>query len=184
MRAIVITGTPATGKSRIAGMLARKLKGSELIRANDIVNDMKLFSRVDRDGAKVVKMQALKRELERAVEASKARYLLLEGHLLCDLRIRGATAIVMREHLSKLITRMEKRGYSAAKIRDNVVSEATDYCGANASANYKRVFEVMNDRGALPTVVRIAKGGNAKARSIDLLEELMRLSKKGSRYVL
>ncbi|MDE1851320.1 MAG: AAA family ATPase [Candidatus Micrarchaeota archaeon] len=184
MRTIVITGTPATGKTRMAGMLTKKLKSAELIRANDIVNGKRLFSRIDKDGAKIVRMNALKRELERRIRKSKAGYVILEGHLLCDIRIKGATAIVIREHLGKLIARMEKRGYSKDKIRDNIVSEATDYCGVNASANYGRVFELMNDRKALPRMVRIAEGGNARTGSIDLLEELAALAKKGSRYVL
>ncbi|MDE1822733.1 MAG: AAA family ATPase [Candidatus Micrarchaeota archaeon] len=182
MKAIIITGTPATGKSRIAGIISKRIRDSELIRANDIVNEKRLFSSVERDGTKVVKMRALKNEIEKRMKESKRKLVIVEGHLLCDMRISGATAIVMREHLGKLIGRMRKRGYSSGKIRDNIVSEATDYCGANASANYKKSFEVMNDSRAIARIMNIVKGRYPKARSIDLLGELNDVAMRNRKY--
>lgn len=183
MKAIVITGTPATGKSRIAGIVSKRLKDSELIRANDIVNEKRLFSSIEKDGTKVVRMQPLEKEIEKRIKASKKKFVIIEGHLLCDMKIRGATAIVIREHLSKLVTRMKKRGYRTDKIRDNIISEATDYCGVNASVNYKKAYELLNDRGAISRIMSIANGNPCRNQSIDLLDELNKIAKKDRKYV-
>ena len=74
--------------------------------------------------------------------------IIVEGHLLCDMKIRGATAIVIREHLKTLLKRMERRKYSRKKIENNIVTEAIDYCGVNAVENYDSVYEVLGGEDA------------------------------------
>ena len=170
-RVIVITGTPASGKSTLARRLAKTLGNSELIEANEIVKDLHLYRKRSPEGEIIADMKELRNELERRIRNSKTGFVIIEGHLLCDIKIRGAVAIVIREHLKALLGRMKKRGYSAKKIEDNIVSEAIDYCGVNSLANYGSVNEIMGGGKALDRIIGIIKGGE-KGDEIDVLGEL------------
>jgi adenylate kinase len=174
---VVITGTPGTGKTTVSGKLAEMLGDASLVKVNDVVKRKHLFSGYAKDGAMLVRMDALAREISQISRASKSRYLILEGHLLCEMKIRGAMAFVMREHLSVLLSRLKRRGYSARKIKDDIVSEAIDYCGALAERNYRRSAEVMCGRGnaTAELMARMAKQKTwkkAHGRRFNLLPEL------------
>lgn len=176
---LVITGVPGTGKTRIAGILKKRVKGAEVIRTTDLINRKRLFSSYGSDGSKIVKMAALSRAINKEVSRSKARIVILEGHILCDIKVKGAKAVVLREHLAAIKKRLLVRGYGKEKIRANLVSEATDYCGAHAARNYSDVFEMFSgSKTTLPGLIRIAKGGKVKKQSIDLLEELRGIIKE------
>ncbi len=171
-RIIAVTGTPGTGKTTISERLLKSLKNAELIRANDIVRERKLFTARDRHGSLIVKMKGLESELNRRVRASKADFVIVEGHLLCDIRIRGAVAVVVREHPATLLKRLRSRGYPRQKIEDNIVSEAIDYCGVNAASRYRKVYEVESGEAALGRIIDIARGRKVKPRDIEMLGEL------------
>ncbi len=175
-RVIVITGTPASGKSTLARRLAKKLGNSELIEANEIVKNLHLYRKKSAEGEIIADMKGLRNELERRIRISKAEFVIIEGHLLCDIKIRGAIAIVIREHLKTLLDRMRKRGYSAKKTEGNIVSEAIDYCGVNSLANYKSVNEVMGGSKALTQIIGIIRG-RKRGEEIDMLGELNGMAK-------
>jgi broad-specificity NMP kinase len=182
---IVITGVPGTGKTRLAGLLKNRLKDADVIRATELINSERLFSSRARDGSKIVKMAGLKRALAREIEKSSARVVILEGHVLCDIRIRGAKAVVLREHLGKIKRRLLARGYGKEKVKANLVSEATDYCGLHAEKNYGEVFEMLSgSRTTLPSIVKLAKGGRAKKQDINLLEELRGIIKTDRNFAI
>ncbi len=184
MRLIVITGTPGSGKTTIAKKVASRIKGSELVHANDLIREKHLFSSHAKDGAMVVKLGALGREIEALARSGVKRVLIVEGHVLCDMKIKGATAIVIRAHLEDIRKRLAARGYGSGKINDNLVSEAIDYCGANASLNYRDSFEIMNTSGAVSKIVAIVEGKKIQKRQIDLLPELARLMKREKKAVI
>ncbi|MDE1768487.1 MAG: AAA family ATPase [Candidatus Micrarchaeota archaeon] len=177
-RVIVITGTPATGKTSVAEKLAKALDCSELIKANDIVKKKKLFTSKAADGAMVARMDKLGKEINSAVKKSKADFVIVEGHLLCDMRVEGAVAVVMREHLKTLLKRLKERRYSRQKIEDNIVSEGIDYCGVNALKNYKEVYEIENGPGAMEKIIEIANGKRIRTEEIEMLGELNALLSK------
>lgn len=170
-RVIVITGTPASGKTTLSRMLSRRLGDSELISANDLVKDLHLYSRRSAGGEIIADMKRLGAQIAKRVRDSKASFVIVEGHLMCDMKVRGATAIVVRAHLKTLLNRMRRRGYSAKKIEDNIVSEAIDYCGVNSLANYRSVHEVMEGDGAVGQMIGIIKR-KGKGSEIDVLGEL------------
>ena len=47
-------------------------------------------------------------------------------------------AVLLRLHPELLEARLERRGYNAEKIQDNVFCEGIDYCKKHLSRNYKR----------------------------------------------
>ena len=170
-KVIVITGTPATGKTTVSEKLAKALKNSQLIKANDIVKKKRLFTSYAKDGSMIVKMGPLHKELARIIGSSRADFVIVEGHLLCDMKLRGATAVVIREHLKTIRERMRKRGYAEHKINDNIVAEATNYCGIRSAANYRDVYEFFS-KDAAAKIASIARGKRVRKESIELLEEL------------
>ena len=178
MDAVVITGTPGSGKSTIAGKVASRLRGSGLIHINELVRSRHLFSSRAKDGTMIVRMKALEAEIGRILKGGRGRTMILDGHLLCDMQIRKATAIVIREHLPVLRRRLEKIGYGERKVMDNLVSEALDYCGEHASLNYGRVFELFNTREAPGEIIRIIRSGRGRQARPDLLPELEALLKQ------
>ncbi len=171
-RIIVITGTPGTGKTTVSEKLARTLKNSQLIKANDVVRRKRLFTSHAKDGAMVVKMDRLAAEINKMANSSKADFVIIEGHLLCDMKIDNAVAIVLREHLATILKRLRKRRYSRQKIEDNIVSEGIDYCGVRAANHYRKVYEIEGGEYALGKAVQIAKGRKVKVPEIELLGEL------------
>ncbi len=140
---LVITGVPGTGKTRISDVLAKRLGDAEVVHSTELIKAKRLFSSCGRDGSRIVRMKELERELAKIAARSSYRFVIIEGHVLCDLKVRGAAAVVLREHLGVIKRRLEARGYGKEKIKANLVSEATDYCGAHAERNYARVYEMF-----------------------------------------
>jgi broad-specificity NMP kinase len=178
-RVVVITGVPGTGKTTLADSLGRRLGDSEVIHVTSVVNDAKLFTSRSRDGAKIVDMRRLSARLRRIIDESRKSTIILESHLLCDIRIRGAAAIVLREHLPVIRRRLARRRYGRGKLNADLISEATDYCGIRAERNYDYVFETFSrGKGTLANAMRIAKGARPKSEIIDLMPELEKMIEK------
>ncbi|MDE1845741.1 MAG: AAA family ATPase [Candidatus Micrarchaeota archaeon] len=184
-KVIVITGTPGVGKTTISKMLSKRLVGSRLYDANSIAKNHKLYLGKDKFGSKIVKIKGLEREIGKIVKSNRRHTLIFEGHLLCDIKVPGAVAIVLREHLETIRKRLIERRYPTEKIRDNVVSEAIDYCGASAQKNYAKTYELMSGKNSITAMVQIANGKfKRKNRQIDLLHELLHVIKKEREFAL
>lgn len=184
-KVIVITGVPGTGKTTLTDSLKKKLSGAEVIRASDVINGKRLAYARSRDGTKIVDMRKLKAELDGRIRKSKKRIIIIESHLLCDITIKDAVAIVLRERLATLRKRLEKRGYDVEKVRENLISEATDYCGVRSERHYRPVFEIFGARRSTQAeVIGIIKGKKTKGISINLLPELQKMMKKDKTLIL
>lgn len=180
-RIIAITGTPAVGKSRASHKLAQILSDVLYVPVNRVVLEHKLYTSTDSRGVKIVKLKALERRLNRIASSSRNTFVLFEGHLLADVKIRNAIAIVLREHLGVLARRYKERGYARSKIMENLVSEATDYCGINSEKNYRKVFEFFSRDPRLQSkLLTLADGKSVKNEEIELLEELKPFIKRSS----
>ncbi|MDE1856031.1 MAG: AAA family ATPase [Candidatus Micrarchaeota archaeon] len=182
-RIIVITGTPGVGKTTLVKALKSSLNASAY-NATDIVNKFKLYSGKDKFGAKIVKMKQLQDRIAKIIRSDKSQIIILDGHILCDIKVRGAKAIVVREHLKKIIYRLQERKYPDEKIKENVTSEALDYCGASAAYNYSEVYEIMNGKSALKEAISIINGKKRGTKEINLLEELVAIIKKDHRFAV
>ncbi len=172
MKVIVITGTPGSGKTTIANKVAKRVNGSIVIHANEMIKSRRLFSSYAKDGAMVANMRKLKADIQKEINGSGKGIVIVEGHLLCDIPIKNAVAVVIRQHLAVLEKRLKARKYDSKKIKENIVSEALDYCGISAESNYDHVIEIMDDRTAVSKIVKLIGGMKKKHHGIELLDEL------------
>ncbi|MDE1869702.1 MAG: AAA family ATPase [Candidatus Micrarchaeota archaeon] len=182
-RILLITGTPGVGKTTLAKKLLSRLRDAKLYDANSIAKKNSLYIGKDKFGSKIVNLDRLEAAVNRIASAHKSGTLIFEGHLLCDIKIKGAIAITLREHLGTLHKRLKARGYPTEKIRDNLVSEAIDYCGFASQKNYDVSYELMGS-SAIPKIVALAHGKKIRAPPISLLRELVGIIKRNKELAL
>ncbi len=132
---IALTGTPGTGKTTVAGLLPYGI-----IDINALVKEgLNLGIDPDR-GCLEADMDALARRLkEMDADEDEADVVILEGHFSYYFADR---AIVLRLAPAKLRARLEERGYSEKKIRENLEAEALDLILAESVESCSRVDEI------------------------------------------
>lgn len=162
---IVITGTPGTGKTTIAKLISKRLD-LPLIETNKLVRKKKLYTRKEKDSL-VVDLKKLKKELH----GFKG---VVEGHVLCEIPL-PATIIILRASPRSIKKRLSPRRYSKQKLRDNIESEALDYCLFKAKKNYRRVIQ-LDTTGLSPS--------KAAAKTLRYLNENLSDSVDWSDYFL
>ncbi len=186
---IGITGTAATGKSTLASMLRERMGDAAVLELNDLVRRYRLFSGKDRFGTMIVRLPALRARTMAFVSANKGRDVILVGHLLPELGICVDIMIVVRAKLNTLARRMRARGYPTDKIRDNLVDEALDYCGARSEGIARELIEVEGRAGmhAVVSYVSAMAAGRRTAfagKRIDKMGELLDMMTHNDAYGL
>jgi len=169
---IAITGTPGTGKTILAEEL--RSRGYEVLDINEHVrNNGMLGERDESRDTYSVDMDAL----DLSLESYRERLMILtEGHYAhstgCD------TVIVLRCCPDVLAKRLKERGYSQAKITENVQAEILDVILCEASELDVPVFELNTSSdsvsGLADKAEYIIKGNTDKYRpgNVDWMEEL------------
>jgi adenylate kinase len=148
---IALTGTPGTGKTTIAGLLPYKV-----IDINALVKGGMNFGKDPERNCLEADMDALAEHL-----AKLASYdtIILEGHFSHHF---ADWSIVLRLSPSVLGPRLEARGYSAKKIRENLEAEALDVILVEAVQLCSRVDEIdttaMSPRQVAELATRIIQG--------------------------
>lgn len=188
---IAITGTPATGKSTFAKELSVAIPNSMLIEINDIVEQYKLFSSIDKLGSKIVKLTELENKMQELIaENKKTSSILIVGHLAPELDMGQDITIVLRATLKELITRQEKRNYPKEKIKENIVSESIDYCGVKSREMCPETYEVETkpQKDEIISYLKaLTEGKKEKApekEEISRFDELLELITDGNKYGL
>lgn len=151
---LVLTGSPGTGKTTIAKMLARKLKCT-LVNERDLALQ-KRFGKWDHVNSElVIPLKELRRAASKLL--AKNKNTILEGHILCEVRLNVDAVIVLRVHPEILESRLEAKGYSAEKIQDNVFCEGIDYCKKHSLRKYgkRKVIEIWNEKEIKETLSNI-----------------------------
>lgn len=168
---IVITGSPGTGKTAVARMLAKKL-GCRLVDIKRTVNKNRIYK--IEQGEKVVDLKKLGNLLLEEITAQKRKNengdLIIEGHLACEISLPAKFVFVLRCNPKTLRRRLEERGYSEDKTRENLLAEMLDYCTLLARKNFKgkRIIEIETSRKSIKKcVTEIRSIMNGKRKEID-----------------
>ncbi len=128
---IALTGTPGTGKTTIAALLPYKV-----IDINALVKGGMNFGTDPERGCLEADMDALAKHLA-WLDSDETQ--ILEGHFSHHF---PDWSIVLRLSPAALKSRLEARGYSAEKIRENLEAEALDVILVEAVQFCHRVDEI------------------------------------------
>ncbi len=137
MLRLIITGTPGTGKTRVAEALGRRL-GIRVLHLSEIARERAACG-YDRERESVeVDLEKLQEVME---EHLKGEFI-LEGHLAHLLGVENAIVVVLRCSPEVLERRLRARGYGEEKLRENLEAEALDVCLVESLERHPRVYEV------------------------------------------
>jgi adenylate kinase len=128
---IALTGTPGTGKTSVAALLPYRV-----IDINAIVKGGLNLGIDPARGCLEADMEGIEMKL---AEMDTDELTILEGHFS---HYFADEAVVLRLAPSDLRKRLEARGYSKAKIQENLESEALDVILVEAVEFCKRVSEI------------------------------------------
>ncbi len=187
---MAITGTPGTGKSTFAKRLSKELDSCRIIEINDIVDRDGLYTSRDQYGSKVVDIGGLNRALKAEIKEADEEVVLVVGHLAPDLDLHQSITVVLRAKLKTLVKRFEKRGYPDGKTRENIVAEATDYCGIVSREKCTSTYEVETAEDKkrivayISNVSRHIRAKEPPKDAIERMDELIELIDEGNRYGL
>jgi len=148
MRALIVTGTPGTGKTTVAKECAKRF-GLKYLDVNKVIKEQGLAERYDkRRACNVVDTDRLNQVLVEQIEKSKKR-IIIDSHLSHYLPKESVRlCIVTKCSIIELKKRLEKRGYTKSKIRENLDAEIFDVCLVEAE-------EMGHDIIILDTVQRV-----------------------------
>ncbi len=128
MKAIIVSGTPGTGKTTTAKKIAKKING-KYIDVNKVVQKYKLAEGYDRKRkTRIVDIKKLNRVLVKMIKESK-KTLVIDSHLAHYLpKEHVKMAVICKCDVKELRKRMKKRGYGKEKTEENVEAEIMDVC--------------------------------------------------------
>jgi adenylate kinase len=141
---IIITGTPGTGKSSVAKALGRRIKHM-VVNEHQFALEKKIGKWDSDEGELIIPLQQFARELNKLL--AKEKDIILEGHLLCELRLPADFVVLLSVKPEILEKRLQAKGYSELKVQENVFCEANDYCKKRVVRNYKKQKVLLVDAG-------------------------------------
>ena len=155
---IVITGTPGTGKTTISKAIAKAIH-ADYLSLTRFVTAKGLYSGIDRErSSKIVDIERTRKSLRSLI--SRGDMIIVDTHVADSIpRERTRKVIVLRCHPRVLESRLRKKGWSANKVRENVLAEMLDACYMIAISYYgaKKVYQLDTSSRRLEKCVALAK---------------------------
>lgn len=141
-KAVIVTGTPGTGKTLIAKRLSRLFK-LIYVDVNGLIKKNKLFDGYDKKfKTKLIDIKRLNKFLMNLIRNSNEP-LVIDSHLSHYLpRMYVKLCIVTKCDLRVLKTRLEKRKYNQRKIDENMEAEILRTCYIEALENKHKIIEI------------------------------------------
>jgi len=174
---IVIGGTPGTGKTEVARVLG-SLLSVEVFSLGQLADDAGCVKAIDKArNTGVVDEDCLVDAIISLLEKKKGR-LIIEGHYIDLIPSKEVEhAFILRTHPQVLRERLKQRGYSEAKVAENVEAEVIGVCQMDALDAFDEeiVSEIdttsLSPRETANKIVEILNSGGDQNR-IDWMEML------------
>jgi len=184
-KVIIISGTPGTGKTIVASILAKKINGLH-IDLSKLVLKERLYKEIDKERETIV--ADLNKLIPRLIEIIKSTNspIIIEGHYaeivpasLIDV------AIILRTHPKELEKRLKEKNFKESKIRENIQAEILGVCSYNALNTYgkEKIYEIdttsKTPNETVELILKIIEGKDDKYR-IGKIDWLKVLEKEGT----
>lgn len=154
---VSISGTPGTGKTRVARLLAKRLNANLIS-----LKALKVPYEYDKKRrTRIVDIKDLQGAVNRKL--ARDRINIIEGHL--SHLLKSGTVIVLRTNPLVLEKRLKKRKWNKSKIKENVLAEFLDEITAEALERHgKKVFEIDT-------------GKTSEKKAADIIAEIIKRKK-------
>ncbi|HLC46383.1 MAG TPA: adenylate kinase family protein [Candidatus Nanoarchaeia archaeon] len=146
LKAVVVTGTPGTGKTALSKKLAAE-RGWKYIDVNEVIAEHKLSVGNDRKrGVDIVDEGRLARVLAQMIKSSPKK-LVIDSHLSHYVTPALVTACIITTcPIVVLERRLKKKGYTSSKIKENVEAELLGICQHEAEDLGHKIIIVNTSR--------------------------------------
>lgn len=159
-KAVIVTGTPGTGKSEFSRRLAKEIEAKH-VPLSQFVSRHRLYSGVDRERkSKIVNLALTRERLGELISKTHGTTIVdthIPGGIIARRMVR--LILVLRCHPRILESRLKRKGWSASKVSENVLAEILDACLTSAVEYYgwDRVIQLDTSRASVNKCVAAAK---------------------------
>jgi len=180
---ICITGTSGVGKSAVAKELGEAL-GHKVLNEKEFSLKEGIGEFDAAENEIVVPLEKLEPRLNKLL--AKEKNIIVEGHMLCEIKGHFDFVVVLRLNPERLAARLELRGYRDEKVQDNVFCEGIDYCKKHALRNYPKgkIIEIENRKTIKDTTDLIITGLFLRSKPLKELAKKSKPEKKNKRKVI
>jgi adenylate kinase len=178
--AILVSGTPGTGKTTIAKELAKRISYN-FIDMGELAQNEHIYSDEDSErNTKIVDERKLTKRIKEEIVANKGKIVISSHYAEIVNPKLVDRVIVLRTHPDKLQVRLRERGWSDRKIKENIEAEILGVCSFNAISKYGegKIYEIDTTNISLNEALKIAleiirsNGRSHVVGSINWLSEL------------
>ena len=153
---LLVVGTPGVGKSSVSDLLASHLSGFH-VDLSDLVKNEGLSCGIDRKrGTLIADIKKISKHVGEIIGKSEG-YVIVDGHFSMDVVADEDVFLVfiLRRDPDELREILRKRGFSEAKVAENVAAEILDVCLFDAVEAYgeEKVCEVDVSSRSVENVV-------------------------------
>jgi len=162
---IVLTGSPGVGKTSVAKLLGKRL-ASKVVNEKQFALEKGIGKWNTEEDELVIPLKEFGQELGKLL--NKEKNIVIEGHMVCELKLPADFIVVLRCHPEILEERLRQRHYGEEKIQDNVFCEGIDYCKKRVMRRYpaKKVVEAQAGKTIKETLRNILMGLKEKGAKL------------------
>lgn len=124
---LVLTGVPGVGKSSVARILSKRLKGTHIDLTELALKENLTIGFDEERGVQIVDLERIRERLKELYDYSEEP-MIVEGHFAHDVvpAEMASRVFVLRRAPWRLKSEFERRGYAKVKVRENVEAELLD----------------------------------------------------------